>query len=163
MKKDISYKTLIIGSAVYILCGLVINYLFGVGDVLSEQAIAAGEKEPPLLFGDNFLLYLFFIYGGYTFTFYAIFFYMIRKNNIFKARTFIISFFAIFTNLFAGFGLAVDDNTWLPYYIYFPTINYGLGIVIKVTFVNYVILLILSGVIYWFTNKIKVEQDRFLP
>ena len=44
MKKDISYKTLIIGSAVYILCGLVINYLFGVGDVLSEQAIAAGEK-----------------------------------------------------------------------------------------------------------------------
>ena len=88
---------------------------------------------------------------------------MIRKNNIFKARTFIISFFAIFTNLFAGFGLAVDDNTWLPYYIYFPTINYGLGIVIKVTFVNYVILLILSGVIYWFTNKIKVEQDRFLP
>ena len=59
MKKDISYKTLIIGSAVYILCGLVINYLFGVGDILSEQAIAAGEKEPPLLFGDNFLLYLF--------------------------------------------------------------------------------------------------------
>ena len=79
MKKDISYKSLIIGSAVYILCGLVINYLFGVGDVLSEQAIAAGEKEPPLLFGDNFLLYLFFIYGGYTFTFYAIFFYMIKK------------------------------------------------------------------------------------
>lgn len=163
MKKDISYKSLIIGSAVYILCGLVINYLFGVGYVLSEQAIAAGEKEPPLLFGDNFLLYLFFIYGGYTFTFYAIFFYMIKKNNIFKARTFVISFIAIFTNLFAGFGLAVDDNTWLPYYIYFPTINYGLGIVIKVTFVNYVILLILSGVIYWFTNKIKVEQDRFLP
>ena len=155
MKKDISYKTLIIGSAVYILCGLVINYLFGVGDVLSEQAIAAREKEPPLLFGDNFLLYLFFIYGGYTFTFYAIFFYMIRKNNIFKARTFVISFIAIFINLFAGFGLAVDDNTLLPYY--------GLGIVIKVTFVNYVILLILSGVIYWFTNKIKVEQDRFLP
>ena len=82
MKNDISYKSLIIGSAVYILCGLVINYLFGVGDVLSEQAIAAGEKEPPLLFGDNFLLYLFFIYGGYTFTFYAFFFYMIRKNKM---------------------------------------------------------------------------------
>lgn len=126
-----------------------------------SRLLQPGEKEPPLLFGDNFLLYLFFIYGGHTFTFYAIFFYMIKKNNIFKARTFIISFFAIFTNLFAGFGLAVDDNTWLPYYIYFPTINYGLGIVIKVTFVNYVILLILSGVIYWFTNKIKVEQDRF--
>lgn len=88
---------------------------------------------------------------------------MIKKNNIFKARTFVISFIAIFINLFAGFGLAVDDNTLLPYYIYFPTIYYGLGIVIKVTFVNYVILLILSGVIYWFTNKIKVEQDRFLP
>ena len=60
MKKDISYKTLIIGSAVYILCGLVINYLFGVGDVLSEQAI--GEKNRRCYSGTIF----FFIYFLYT-------------------------------------------------------------------------------------------------
>lgn len=161
MKKDISYKSLIIGSALYILCGLVITYLFGVWSNLSAHAVTAGEI--PLLFGLDFILQLLFIYGGYTLTFFSIFFYITKKNNIFKMRTFIIPFFAIFTNLFVCFGLSVDDNTWLPYYIYFPTINYGLGRVIRATFVNYVMLLIILGVIYWFTNKIKAEPDKFLP
>ena len=61
MKKDISYKNLILGSAVYILCGLIIKYLVGGWGVLSERAVAEGKIDPPLLFGDNFLLYLFLI------------------------------------------------------------------------------------------------------
>ena len=40
MKNDISYKNLILGSAVYILCGLIIEYLICVFNILSNQEVA---------------------------------------------------------------------------------------------------------------------------
>ena len=156
MKRDISYKNLILGSAVYILGGLIIKYLVGVWGVLSERAIAEGKIDPPLLFGDNFLLYLFLICGGYTFTFYAIFFYIIRKRNFFKNRTFIISFLAIFINYFVGYAIAVDDNI-IPYINYFTTIDGDIDVVIRVTFFNYIVLLVILGAIYLFSTKVKGE------
>ncbi len=71
MKKDISYKSLIIGSAVYILCGLVIRYLAVVCSVLSYQEAQAENIDPRLTTASDysFILSLFITFGGLTFIF----------------------------------------------------------------------------------------------
>lgn len=48
MKNDISYKNLILGSAVYILCGLIIEYLICVFNILSNQEVAIKNIDPRL-------------------------------------------------------------------------------------------------------------------
>ena len=162
MKKDISYKTLIIGMVIYALCGWAIQYFVGVFDVLASRE--AAEKNIDILWTDNFnyefVLYLFFIYGVFTITFWSIFLLVNRKNKCFKVRTFVFSLGAMFITYLITLSLGVNDE-FMPYFIDFPgTRAGGMSLALYATLINYIAFVILMGIGYLIQRESKAERQN---
>lgn len=159
MKKDISYKNLILGSAVYILGGLIIEYLIGVFNVLSNQEVAIKNIDPRLTDASDviFILFLFITFGVFTFIFWSIFLILNRKRKFRSCRTFAISFVAIFINFYVSYAIAVDDN-FVPYFSDFPSSEFGFAPVLQCTVMNYAAFLIAMAVACLYV-LIEKEQE----
>lgn len=159
MKKDISYKSLIIGSAVYILCGLVIEYLIGVLNVLADQEAAIDNIDSHFTDAWNyaFILFIFITFGVFTFIFSLVFLLFNKKSKFWSLRTFAVSFIAIFVNSYVSYAVAVDDD-FIPYFNDFPSLEFGLTPALECTFINYIAFLIAMAIAYRYVS-IKKEQE----
>ncbi len=149
MKKDISYKSLIIGSAVYILCGLVIRYLAVVCSVLSYQEAQAENIDPRLTTASDysFILSLFITFGGLTFIFWLTFLLCNIKWKFWSLRTFGVSFIVIFIYFYISYSFTVDDN-FAPSFNDVPPIELAFVPVLACTVINYIAFLIAMAIAY---------------
>ena len=158
MKKDISYKNLILGSAVYILCGLIIEYLICVFNILSNQEVAIKNIDPRLTDASDvvFILSLFINFGVFTCIFWSIFLILNRKRKFRSCRTFAISFAAIFINFYVSYAIAVDDN-FIPYLI---DSRLEFELIYQCTLINYAAFLIAMAVACLYVSIEKEQEPK---
>ena len=156
MKKDIGYKTLTIGMVIYALCGWSIRYIAYVLNILEERE-ALEKNIDILLFGDGFLLALFFYYAGFTIIFWSIFLLVNRKKNCFKVRTFIFSLGVMFLTYLIDDSLRVNDEL-IPYLINSSIITVSnIKHTLYLMRVNYIAFVILMGIGYLIQRKPRAE------
>lgn len=149
MKQDISYRALIIGAVIYIICSLLLKYCEGVFSVLEDLEAAEKSIDPLSTKAFDFRLSFALIYyfGISTFTFWAIFLVIERRTNFFNPRIFIIAFAAIFLNQYFGYNLYADDN-FRPYIYELPDISRNDTPLFPAIFINYCAFLFVMGGAY---------------